>query len=71
MRYTGKVQIVAELAQRYNLTDQDGNRPASLRSLRFLLPSVIPALKQYLWLIPDFKIPWFILLWGLLPSPKI
>lgn len=71
MRYTGKVQVVAELAQRYNLTDQDGHRPPSLRSLRFLLPSAIPAFKRYLWLIPDFKLPWFILLWGLLPSPKL
>lgn len=71
MRFTGKVQIVAELAQQYNIVDQDGNRPASLRSLRFLIPSAIPALRNYNWLIPDFKIPWFILLWGILQSPKI
>jgi NAD(P)-dependent dehydrogenase (short-subunit alcohol dehydrogenase family) len=71
MRYTGKVQIVAELAQRYNRVDQDGKRPASLRSLRFLLPAAIPALKNHTWLIPDLKIPWIILLWGLLPAPKI
>ncbi|MEM8777893.1 MAG: SDR family NAD(P)-dependent oxidoreductase [Cyanobacteria bacterium P01_G01_bin.49] len=68
---TGKVQIVAELAQRYKLVDEDGNRPVSLRSLRFILPSVIPALKKYAWLIPDFKIPWLILQWRMLQSPKI
>lgn len=71
MKYTGKVQIVAELAEKYNLVDQDGNRPVSLRSLKFLLPSSISALRKYVWLIPNFKIPWFVLLWGVLRSPKI
>lgn len=71
MKYTGKVQIVAELAERYSLTDDDGDRPASLRSLRFLLPFTFPALKNYLWLIPNFKLPWFLLLWFMLKSPKI
>ncbi|NBD14783.1 MAG: SDR family NAD(P)-dependent oxidoreductase [Cyanobacteria bacterium] len=71
LRLTGKVQIVAELAQRYQIKDQDGNLPASLRSLKFILPSAIPALRQYSWLIPDFKVPWLILLLGVLPSPKI
>jgi len=71
MQYTGKVQIVAELAQKYNLVDQDGNRPVSLRSLKFLLPFNVSFLRNYLWLIPDFKIPWFFLLWFMLRSPKI
>ena len=71
MRYTGKVQIVAELAEKYNLVDQDGNSPASLRSLKFLLPFTFPVFKKYVWLIPNFKIPWFFLLWGMLKSPKI
>lgn len=71
MKYTGKVQIVAELAERYSLTDDDGDRPASLRSLRFLLPFTFPALKNYPWLIPNFKLPWFLLLWFMLKSPKI
>ncbi|MDR9403493.1 MAG: SDR family NAD(P)-dependent oxidoreductase [Halothece sp. Uz-M2-17] len=70
-RRTGKVQIVAELAQRYQIKDQDGNLPASLRSLKFVLPSAIPALRQYSWLVPDIKVPWLILLLGILPSPKI
>ena len=71
MQYTGKMQIVAELAQRYNLTDQDGNRPVSLRSLRYLLPFTYPPFKKYAKLIPDLKIPWFLLLWGMLRSPKV
>ena len=71
MRLTGRVQVVAELAQRYNLVDEQGDRPASLRSLRFLLPYTWPALRKSAWLLPDFKLPWFLLLWGALQSPKI
>lgn len=71
MRRTGRVQIVAELAQHYGLVDQDGNRPASLRSLRFLLPFGLPALRKNSWLVPDIKIPWSLLLLGMLSSPKI
>ena len=71
MQYTGKVQIVAELAEKYNLVDRDGERPVSLRSLRFLLPFSFPALKKYLWLIPNLKLPWIALLWAMLRSPKI
>ncbi len=68
---TGRVHIVAELARHYGLVDQDGNRPVSLRSLRFLLPSALPLLKDYSWLIPDINVPWPLLLLGLLSSPKI
>ena len=68
---TGKVKIVAELAEKYRLVDSDGNRPVSLRSLKFLLPFSVPALRKYVWLIPNFKLPWFLLLWGMLRSPKI
>lgn len=71
MQYTGKMQIVAELAERYNLVDKDGNRPVSLRSLKFLLPFSFPAFRQYAKLIPNLKVPWFLLLWGMLRSPKI
>ncbi|QLE59318.1 SDR family NAD(P)-dependent oxidoreductase [Nostoc sp. TCL26-01] len=68
---TGKVQIVAEIAQKYGLVDQDGNLPVSLRSLRFLVPFSIPGLRKYSWLVPDMKIPWSLLLLSLLKSPKI
>lgn len=71
LKLTGKVQIVAELAKRYKVVDQEGKRPASLRSLKFILPSALPFLRQYAWLIPDLKVPWFLLLWKVLPSPKI
>ena len=71
MRRTGRVQIVAELAQHYGLVDKDGNRPVSLRSLRFLLPFGVPTLRKYPWLVPDIKVPWSLLLLGMLSSPKI
>lgn len=71
MKHTGKVHIVAEVAEKYNLVDKDGNRPVSLRSLRFILPFRFPTLKKYAGLIPNIKIPWFFLLWGMLQSPKI
>ncbi|NEP41907.1 MAG: SDR family NAD(P)-dependent oxidoreductase [Okeania sp. SIO2G4] len=71
MSHTGKVRIVAELAEKYNILDENGNCPISVRSLRFLIPFTIPALRKYAWLIPNFKIPWFLLLWGRLISPQI
>jgi len=71
MRHTGRVQIVAELAQKYDLVDQDGNRPGSLRSLRFLLPFALPALRRYSWLVPNIQVPWSLLLLMALSSPKI
>ena len=71
MSYTGKVGIVAELARKYKIVDQDGNSPVSLRSLPFLIPFTFPALRKYRWLIPNIKVPWLFLLWGVLKSPKI
>ncbi|MDJ0796124.1 MAG: SDR family NAD(P)-dependent oxidoreductase [Calothrix sp. MO_167.B12] len=71
IRRTGKVQIVAEVAQKYGLVDQDGNLPVSLRSLRFILPLAIPALRKYSWLIPNIKMPWSLLQLVALSSPKI
>lgn len=71
MGRTGRVQIVAELAEHYGLVDQNGDRPVSLRSLRFLLPLALPALKKYAWLVPNLKVPWSLLLLNTLSSPKI
>ncbi|MEH2089792.1 SDR family NAD(P)-dependent oxidoreductase [Nostoc sp.] len=71
IRHTGRVQIVAELAKKYNLVDENGDRPASLRSLRFVLPAALPVLRKYSWLIPDIKMPWSLLLLNALSSPKI
>lgn len=71
MRRTGRVQIVAELAQHYRLVDENGDRPVSLRSLRFLIPAALPVLRKYTWLIPDLKVPWLLLLLTTLKSPQI
>lgn len=71
IRHTGRVQIVAELAKKYNLVDENGEQPASLRSLRFVLPAALPVLRNYSWLIPDIKLPWSLLLLNALGSPKI
>ncbi|PSN17193.1 short-chain dehydrogenase [filamentous cyanobacterium CCP5] len=71
MGWSGKMQIVAELAERYGLQDEDGTRPASLRSLRFALPLGVPALRPYAHWIPNFKIPWWLLVTTTLAAPKI
>lgn len=71
IRRTGRVQIVAELAKKYGLVDENGERPVSLRSLRFLLPSALPGLRNYASLIPDIKVPWPLLLITGLSSPQI
>lgn len=71
MQYTGHLQIVAEVARRYGLVDQDGQRPVSLRSLRFILPFALPALRKHAGWIPDLPIPWWLLLLVALSSPKI
>jgi NAD(P)-dependent dehydrogenase (short-subunit alcohol dehydrogenase family) len=71
MRRTGRVQIVAELAQHYGLVDQNGELPVSLRSLRFLLPFALPFFRKYAWLVPNIKVPWLLLLLKALASPKI
>jgi NAD(P)-dependent dehydrogenase (short-subunit alcohol dehydrogenase family) len=71
MKRTGRVQIVAELAEHYRLVDENGDRPASLRSLRFMIPFAFPAMRKYTGLIPNIKIPWLLLLLKSLNSPKI
>ena len=71
MRRTGKVQIVAELADRYGIIDEYEHCPVSLRSLRFLLTQSFPILKNRAKFIPDLRVPWWILLLTILKSPKI
>ncbi|MBD0267499.1 MAG: SDR family NAD(P)-dependent oxidoreductase [Cyanobacteria bacterium Co-bin8] len=70
LRRTGQVQIVAELAREFGIVDENGNRPASLRSLRFVLPFAVPALRQHPEWVPDLEVPWPLLLMGALGSPK-
>lgn len=71
IRMSGKLQIVAELAARYGITDKNGNRPASLRSLKFLLPAAVPYLQKHTQLIPNLYIPWWLLLLTALSSPRM
>ncbi|MCW9679898.1 SDR family NAD(P)-dependent oxidoreductase [Dolichospermum planctonicum UHCC 0167] len=68
IKYTGKIQVVAEVAKRYGIVDQNGNRPVSLRSLRFILAMAIPFLRNYAWLIPDLTIPWFVIFFLMIGS---
>ena len=62
---SGSFQVVAELAQEYGFTDENGKQPPSIRSLKFLLPAYgmdketrdkVPS-----WLIPDLKLPFSIM----------
>jgi len=68
---SGSFQVVAELAQEYGFKDENGNQPPSIRSLKFLLPTYgmdeetrkkVPS-----WLIPDWKLPFFIMANGAPP----
>jgi len=68
IKYTGKIQIVAEVAKKYGIVDQNGNRPVSLRSLRFILAIAIPFLRNYAWLIPDLTIPWLVIFFLMISS---
>jgi len=71
IKRTGKVQIVAEQARRYGVVDREGNQPASLRSLQFILPMMIPQLRPYSSWLPSLYVPWWILMSGLLQSPRV
>ena len=70
MRRTGQVQIVAELAREYGVVDAGGEQPASLRSLRFVLPYALPTLRPYANWVPNLEMPWPLLRLGPLGSPK-
>jgi dehydrogenase/reductase SDR family protein 1 len=74
MTKTGTFQVIAELAKEYGFTDEDGKQPPSIRSLRFLLPAYgfdeetrkkVPAS-----LIPDWKLPFFIMAQGSPPKKE-
>jgi NAD(P)-dependent dehydrogenase (short-subunit alcohol dehydrogenase family) len=70
LRRSGTVGIVAELAARYGVVDAQGDRPASLRSLRAVLPVVVPSLASRSGWIPDLRIPWWLLLLTARPAPR-
>merc|ERR1712232_578837 len=57
MLRSGQVEVVAELAKEFNFNDIDGNRPPSIRSLKYLLPNfVFPSIEKELG-DTDKKIP--------------
>jgi len=69
---SGSFQVVAELAEKYDFTDENGNRPPSIRSLKFLIPAyglngIDEKLKENLkkfglfQIIPDWKLPFWIM----------
>lgn len=74
MAKTGTFQVVAELASEYKFTEDDGSRPPSIRSLKFLLPAYgfdeETRKKLNPNLIPDWKLPFFIMKNGEPPKPK-
>ena len=41
MARSGNVEVVAELAKELDFRDTDGRRPASIRSLQYLLPNFV------------------------------
>lgn len=72
MSKTGTFQVVAELAQEYGYSDVNGKQPPSIRSLKFLIPAYgmdeetrqkVPS-----WLIPDFKLPFWVMAGGKPPD---
>ncbi|MEO0947056.1 MAG: SDR family NAD(P)-dependent oxidoreductase [Cyanobacteria bacterium J06641_5] len=71
MQTSGRVRIVAELARQYDLVQEDNRRPASLRSLRFILPYFWPSLRPAAQFIPDLWIPWPLLLLSSLTAPRV
>jgi dehydrogenase/reductase SDR family member 1 len=71
---SGTTQVVAELADAYQFTDTDGTTPPSIRSLRFLLPAYgmdrATRSKVPLLLIPDWKLPFWVMANGKPPARK-
>jgi len=76
---SGKVGVVAELAKFVGFVDEDGRRPPSIRSLRYLLPSfVFPKIEKEInggkipdfikFNIPDYLLPWDVFMSG--PPPE-
>ena len=74
MKKSGSYQVVAELAKEYGFTEDDGRTPPSIRSLRFLLPSYamdeVTRKNVPSWLIPDIKLPFWIMAQGQPPKPQ-
>lgn len=77
---TGRVEVVAELADELGFTEADGSRPRSIRSLRYLLPNfVFPTVEKQAgkpvpaWIkdnVPDLLLPWSVFSSGPPPEPE-
>jgi hypothetical protein len=71
---SGRRQVVAELAEQYGFHDIGGNRPPSIRSLRFLLPCYGMTYEQRKSIsierIPDWKLPFWIMGMGQPPRKE-
>ncbi|MEB3321252.1 MAG: SDR family NAD(P)-dependent oxidoreductase [Synechococcaceae cyanobacterium] len=70
LRRSGRVGVVAELASAYGVVDAEGRRPASLRSLRAVLPFLVPELHHSADWIPDLRIPWWLLVLAARSAPR-
>lgn len=59
----GRIVIAAEAGNYYGVVDEGGQKRWSLRGLKFLLLSAVPALRGGLVdrLMPDIIVPWFLL----------
>lgn len=65
---SGNVEVVAELAREMGFTEDDGSRPYSIRSLKYILPNfAFPQIERESgkpvpgWIrdnVPDFLLPW-------------
>ena len=79
MARSGNVEVVAELADEFGFTEDDGSRPASIRSLKYLLPNfVFPQIEAESgkpvpdWIknnVPDVLLPWSIFAGEAPPEP--
>jgi dehydrogenase/reductase SDR family protein 1 len=71
---SGVRQVVAELAEVYGFDDVNGNRPPSIRSLRFLLPCYGMTEEQRktvpIHRIPDWKLPFWVMGMGQPPAKR-
>jgi dehydrogenase/reductase SDR family protein 1 len=77
---SGRVEVVAELADEFGFTEADGSRPYSIRSLRYLLPNfVFPTVEKQAgkpvpaWVrdnVPDVLLPWSVFSGGPPPEPE-
>ena len=76
---SGRVEVVAELATEFGFAEEDGSRPASIRSLKYLAPNFIfPEIEREgtavpRWVrenVPDLLLPWSVFAGGPPPGDR-